>query len=167
MAVTVRAGHAADMQAALPLLLERLRERSGFDPAYYGLRPDAEKRFRHWLGPALEDPRHMLFVAESDGALVGCLAATVDRDLPIYEVEEYAVVRMLWVAPDHRGRGVATQLLELAAREYAAMGVRQIRATVAAGREVEHRVARKAGFRPAAVTFLRELQPESSREDAE
>jgi GNAT superfamily N-acetyltransferase len=159
MAVIVRAGNAGDMQLALPLLLERLKERAEFDPAYYGLKADAEKRFRHWLGPALEDPRHMLLVAEAGGAMVGCLAATVERDLPVFEIEEYAVVRMLWVEPGHRGRGIAGQLLERAAAEYAEMGVRQIRATVAAGRDVEHRVAGKAGFRAAAVTYLRDLTP--------
>lgn len=157
MGITVRTGNAADMQVALPLMLERLRERSEIDRAFYGLRPDAARLFRQWIGPVMEDPRHALFVAEHDGQMIGCLAAIVERDLPIFEVDEYAVVRLLWVAPDERGRGVATKLLERAAREYAAMGVRQIRATAAAGRDVEYRVAEKAGFRPAGVTFLREL----------
>ena len=157
MPLTVRTGNAADMQAALPLLLERLAERARYDPAYFGLKPDAAKRFWQWLGPALEDPRHGLFVAEEDGKLVGCLAAIVERDLPMYEVEEYVSVRMLWVAPDRRGQGIAGRLLERAAREYAALGLRQMRLAAAAGQDVERSVAEKAGFRPAAVAYVREL----------
>ena len=123
------------------------------------MKPDAEKRFRQWLGPAMEDPRHAVFVAEEDGRLVGAIAVIVEQDLPIYDVDEYAVVRMLWVAPEHRGKGIAGRLLEHAAGEYGAMGLRQIRLAAAAGQDVEHHVAEKAGFRRAAVTYLRELKP--------
>jgi GNAT superfamily N-acetyltransferase len=157
MAITVRTGNAGDMQVALPLMLARLRERAAVDPACFGLKGDAEKRFRHWLGPAMEDPRHALFVAEQDGEMVGCMAVLMQADLPIYEVDEYAVVHMLWVTPEERGHGVAGRLLERAAKHYAELDVRQIRLAAAPGREVEHHIAEKAGFRAAAVTYVREL----------
>ena len=158
MAITIRPGHAGDMQVALPLMLERLRERAAIDPACQALKPDPEKRFRQWLGRAMEDPRHALLVAEEDGQLVGCMAALVESDLPIYEVEEYVAVRMLWVTPGQRGDGVASRLLEGAARHFATLGVRQIRFAAAPERQVEHHVAEKAGFRAAGVTYVRELK---------
>jgi GNAT superfamily N-acetyltransferase len=156
MAITVRPGNAGDMQAALPLMLGRLRERASLNPALSGLKDDAEKRFRQWLGPAMEDPRHALFVAEDDGEMVGCLVALVEKDLPIYEVEEYAAVRMLWAAPGPGGRDVAGRLLAHAARHYEKLGVRQVRVALAPGREDEHRAAEKAGLRAAAVTYVSE-----------
>ena len=154
MAITVRAGNAGDMQAALPLMLGRLRERASLAPGFSGLRPDAEKRFRQWLGPAMEDPRHAMFVAEEGGEMVGCLVALVESDLPIYEVDEYAAVRMLWVTPGAEGRGVAARLLVHAARHYAGLGVGQLRVALAPGVEAEHRAAEKAGFRAAAVAYV-------------
>ena len=121
------------------------------------MKPEAEKHFRQWLGPAMEDPRHALFVAEEDGAMVGCMAVLMETRLPIYMVEEYAVVQMLWVTPEARGRGVAARMLDSAAKHYAALGVSQIRLAAAPAREVEHHIAEKAGFRAAAIIYLREL----------
>ena len=64
---------------------------------------------------------------------------------------------MLWVTPEARLRGIATRLLDSAAKHYAALGVRQIRLAAAPAREVEHHIAEKAGFRAAAVTYVRGL----------
>ena len=167
MAVNVRTGNAGDMLRVFPLLYRQLEERAAIDPAYFALRRDAPARFRHWIGPALEDPRHALVVAEENGAIVGCLAATVEQDLPIYVHDEYAIVRVLWVDPRHRGKGIAGQMLELAARECGQFGLRQLRASAAVSREIEKHVLKKAGLRAAGITFLRDLRPAAPAADSE
>jgi ribosomal protein S18 acetylase RimI-like enzyme len=167
MAVTIRTGNAADMQKVFPLLYRRLEERAAVDPAFFALRKDAPARFRHWLGPALEDPRHALVVAEEGGAIVGCLAATVEQDLPIYVHDEYAVIRVLWVEPQYRGKGIAGGMLEHAARECGQFGLRQLRASAAVSREIEKHILKKAGFRAAGITFLRELEASEPAETDE
>ena len=159
MAITVRTGNAGDMHSVFPMVFSQLKERAAVDPAYFALRPDAQERFRRWAGPALEDPRHALLVAEEDGAVIGFLLATVEQDLPVFVHDEYAVVRAMWVDPRHRGKGVAAQMLELAARECRQYGLKQLRASAAVGREIEKHVMKKAGFRAAGITFLRELRP--------
>ena len=167
MAVTIRTGDAGDMQRVFPMLYRRLEERAAMDPTYFALRPDAPARFRHWIGPALEDPRHALVVAEEGGAIIGCLAATVEQDLPIYVHDEYAVVRVLWVDPQCRGKGIAGRLLEHAARECGQFGLRQLRASAAVAREIEKHVLKKAGFRAAGITFLRDLRPPAPGAESE
>ena len=139
-----------------------MKERAAVDPALFALRPDAPERFRRWAGPALEDPRHALLVAEEDGAVIGFLLATVEQDLPVFVHDEYAVIRAMWVDPRHRGKGVAGQMLELAARECRQYGLRQLRAGAAVGREIEKHVLKKARFRAAGITFLRDLRPARS-----
>jgi ribosomal protein S18 acetylase RimI-like enzyme len=161
MAITVRTGNAGDMQRVFPLLFRQLEERAAVDPGFFALRRDAPARFRQWVGPAMEDPRHAIIVAEHtpDGAIVGCLAATVEQDLPIYVHDEYAVVRVAWVDPRHRGKGIVGKMLDLAAKECGQFGLRQLRASAAVSREIEKHVLKKAGFRAAGITFLRDLKP--------
>lgn len=158
MAITVRTGQAGDMLSLYPMLLRELKEREALDPEYFALRPDAQARFRQWVGPALEDPRHTVIVTEQDGAIVGFLAATVEQDLPIFVHDEYAVLRVLWVDPKYRGQGVAGRMLDLAAQECRNGGLRQLRASAAVTREIEKHVLKKAGFRAAGITFLRDLR---------
>ena len=167
MSVTIRHGNAGDAEVAFPLMFQRLRERSAGGAASLALAPDAERRFRQWLGTALADSRHALLVAEDDGRIIGCLAALVERDLPIYEAEEYVAVRMLWVAPDRAAEGIARQLLDRAAREYAALGLRQMRIHTAADVPDEHRAAEEAGFHAAAVVYVRGLAKARARGTAE
>jgi putative acetyltransferase len=155
------------MLRVMPMLYRQLEERAAVDRAFFALRRDAPARFRHWMGPALEDPRHALVVAEEEGEVVGCLVVTVEQDLPIFVHDEYATVRILWVDPRHRGKGVAGRMLDHAARECRQHGLRQLRASAAVAREIEKHVLKKAGFRAAGITFLRELKRPASGDEPE
>jgi L-amino acid N-acyltransferase YncA len=158
MAITVRTGNAGDMDRVFPVFYRQLQERAAVDRSYFALRPDARARFKRWLGPAMEDPRHAVVVAEENGNIVGCLVIMVEQDLPVFVHDEYAVVRVLWVDPPHRGKGVAGKMLNLAARECQHYGLRQLRASAAVSQEIEKHVLKKAGFRAAGITFLRDLK---------
>ena len=167
MAISIHTANAEDMHRIFPVFYNQLEERAAVDPAYFALRPDAPARFRRWIGPALEDPRHALVVAKEAGEIVGCLAATVEQDLPIYVCDEYAIVRVLWVDPQHRGKGIAGRMLEHAARECGRFGLQQLRVSAAVGREIEKHVLKKAGFRAAGITFLRDLDAAATDAEAE
>jgi GNAT superfamily N-acetyltransferase len=118
----VRVGNSGDFAAVFPMLRQhRLREQE-LDVALYQLHPDAERRFLCWVGEVGEDPRSTLLVAEEQGRLIGFVYAVVERNLPIYVCEEFAVIREWWVEPPFRGRGVGEALIDLAVAELAAVG---------------------------------------------
>jgi ribosomal protein S18 acetylase RimI-like enzyme len=167
MGITVHTGNAGDIKRVFPMFYRQLEERAAIDPDYFALRPDAQARFRQWVGPALEDPRHALVVAEEGGQFVGCLVVTLEQDLPIFVHDEYAAVRVLCVDPRYGGRGIARQMLDQAARECGLFGLRQLRASAAVAREIEKHVLKKAGFRAAGVTFLRNLPPAAAETESE
>ena len=168
MAITVRTGKAGDMLRVIPMLFQQLAERAAVDRSFFALRRNAPERFRHWIGPAMEDPRHALVVAEEDGGeIVGALVVTVEQDLPIFVHDEYAIVRILWVDPKHRGQGLAGKMLDHVARECRLSGLKQLRASAAVTREIEKHVLKKAGFRAAGITFLRDLKRPGAGDEPE
>ena len=91
--MNTRLGNAADFQSVMPMMRQyRLRQQE-FDPALYELHPDAEQRFRRWIGAVTEDPRATLVVAEDQGEVIGFLYVTIEKDPPIYLHEYFALVR--------------------------------------------------------------------------
>ena len=136
----------------------RLRQQQ-FDPALYALHPDADQRFRRWIGEVTEDPRATLLVVEEGGAIVGFLYATVERDPPIYLYEEFALIREWWVEPAFRGRDAGESLIARAADEFARAGVPQLRVRSAAGDEEAKTLLQRCGFRMGACELVRDLNP--------
>jgi hypothetical protein len=100
MSVTTRLGNAGDFQGIVPMMRQYRLWEQQIDLALYALHPDAESRFRLWVAHMAEDPRSTLVVADEQGRLIGFVLATIERELPIYLYEEFAVVREWWVEPD-------------------------------------------------------------------
>jgi L-amino acid N-acyltransferase YncA len=159
--MTTRTGNAADFQAVVPMMRQyRLRQQE-FDAALYALHPDADQRFRRWIGAVTEDPRATLLVAEEQGQVIGFLYATVENDAPIYLHDEFALIREWWVEPAFRGRGAGKSLIARAAAEFARAGVRQLRVRSAAGDEDVRALLHRCGFRTGACELVKELDPAS------
>ena len=93
------------------------------------------------------------------GRIVGFMYATVERDLPIYLHEEFAVIREWWVEPAFRGRGAGKSLIARAAADFAEAGVAQLRARSAAGDEALRAVLQHCGFRMGSCELVMELNP--------
>jgi ribosomal protein S18 acetylase RimI-like enzyme len=155
--MTARVGNAGDFQAVVPMMLKHRRRQQGYDPALYELHPEAEQRFRRWIGEMAQDPRSMLLVAEEQGRIVGFLTATIEQDPPIYLRTEFALVREWWVEPEFRRRGAGEALIELAAAELAAAGIGQIRVRTGAPDDGARALLAQCGFRDGAREMVREL----------
>jgi GNAT superfamily N-acetyltransferase len=154
-----RLANPGDHDAIFPMLRQlRLRQQQ-LDPALYQLHPDAERRFLRWVGEVGEDPRTTLLVAEEQGQIIGFVYAVIERDLPIYLCEEFAVIREWWVEPPFRRRGVGRALIEMAIAELAAVGVGQLRVRTAAGDADARDLLGRCGFRAGTCEMVMGLQP--------
>jgi GNAT superfamily N-acetyltransferase len=152
-----RVANTGDFQAVFPMLRQHRLRQQQLDPALYQLHPDAERRFLRWAGKVGEDPRSTLLVAEEQGRLIGFVYAVVERDLPIYLCEEFAVIREWWVEPPFRRRGVGRTLIELAVAELAAVGVGQLRVRTAAEDADARAVLARCGFRAGTCEMVKDL----------
>jgi ribosomal protein S18 acetylase RimI-like enzyme len=155
--MTTRVGNAGDYLAVVPMMRRQREHRQEIDPALYALRPDAEQRFRRWIGEMAQDPRSTLLVGEERGKVVGFLYATIERDPPIYVHDEFALIREWWVEPAHRKKGIGKALIERAAFELAANGVEQIRVRTAPADDEVRTLLERCGFRSGVREMVRPL----------
>ena len=163
--LTTRVANSGDFESVFPMLRQlRLRQQQG-DPGLYQLHPEAERRFLRWVGEVGEDPRSTLLVAEEQGRLVGFAYAVVERDLPIYQCDEFAVIREWWVEPSCRRRGAGKALIDLAIAELAGVGVCQLRVRTAAGDADARAVLQHCGFRGGACEMVRDLRPTDAKSE--
>jgi GNAT superfamily N-acetyltransferase len=157
--MTTRVANTGDFEAVFPMLRQHRLRQQQLDPALYREHPDAERRFLRWAGKVGEDPRSTLLVAEDEGRLIGFVYAVVERDLPIYLCEEFAVVREWWVQPPFRRRGVGRALIDLAIAELKAVGVEQLRVRTAADDAGARSLLGHCGFRAGTCEMVKDLQP--------
>jgi ribosomal protein S18 acetylase RimI-like enzyme len=155
----VRVGNAGDFAAVVPMMRKYRSLHEQWDQSLYALRPDAEARFQRWIGPVIEDPRSILLVAEANGKIIGFLTAIMEADLPIYECEQHAMIMEFWVDPEFRRHGAGKALIDLAAKEYAAMGITQLRVRTAMANDAGREMLEHAGFRAGTIDLLRQLKP--------
>jgi RimJ/RimL family protein N-acetyltransferase len=110
-----------------------------------------------WFRAKLHDPESVLLIAEDGGVPV----AQVRLDRLDHELAEIHIA----VAPESRGRGVATQAVQLAVRDAASLlGVTRILARVKPANEASLRLFERAGFsvrgtHPDVIEFERPLGP--------
>jgi L-amino acid N-acyltransferase YncA len=153
-----RLANTGDHEAIFPMLRQHRLRHQQLDAALYQLHPDAERRFLRWVGEVGEDPRTTLLVAEEQGKIVGFVYAIIERDLPIYLHEEFAVIREWWVEPAFRRRGAGKALIDLLTTELAGVGVWQLRVRTAAGDADARALLGRCGFRAGTCEMVKDLR---------
>jgi ribosomal protein S18 acetylase RimI-like enzyme len=161
--MTIRPATAEDVPAVLPMVAKTCALHEQMDPAKYGFLENPAEMYRRWLTARSTDPRSVFLVAERPAMLkevpflVGFLIGTVEREIPIYRLEEYGFIHDLWVEPEYRNEGIARQMVMLAIERYRAIGVEQIRLDTAAPNEVARGLFASCGFRPSVQEMLLEI----------
>ena len=99
-------------------------------------------------------------VAETAGAFAGFVAGWIEQNHAIAETPDsnrFAFISDIFVAPEHRGRGVAGLLIDAIERRLAGPGVTRLRIGVLAVNEAAIRAYRRAGFSPYEMIFERPI----------
>ena len=114
-----------------------------------------DKPYNYWsvreVADHVEGSPDLCFVGEADGQVVGFALSA-----PSYEIlENTGHLEWLAVAPEHRGGGLATRLIEAVVEELRALGRQDVVADVSSDNEASRRVFRRAGFDEGiSVTFF-------------
>ncbi|NDJ22705.1 GNAT family N-acetyltransferase [Nostoc sp. B(2019)] len=153
----IRPATTADVPAVLPMVAKICALHESWDSAKYGFLPDPEQRYEQWLRRLANNERSVFLVSEDERQLVAFLVATVEREIPIYHLQEFAFIHDIWVEPEYRQNGVARQMVMLSVERFNQMGVKQIRLDTAAVNEAARRLFASCGFRFSTIEMLIEV----------
>jgi ribosomal protein S18 acetylase RimI-like enzyme len=156
----IRRAKQSDIPEVLPMVGKICALHETWDAAKYGFLPNPAQRYEGWLGKLVKSDRSIFLVAEeeSNQKIAGFLVATIDQEIPIYRLKEFAFIHDLWVEPEYRRSGVARQLVMESVAQLKKMGVKQIRLDTAANNDAARKLFSECGFRPSTVEMLIELE---------
>ncbi len=153
----IRSATITDVPAILPMVAKICALHESWDSAKFGFLPHPEQRYEGWLTRLASQDRNLLLVGEDELRLVGFLAATVEREVPIYRLQEFAFIHELWVEQEYRHQGIARQMVKLSIERFDQMGVKQIRLDTAEVNEAARQLFASCGFRTGTRERLIEL----------
>lgn len=151
----IRFGRREDAAEAARLWVQSAREHEEYD-AVYTTSPNAEKTMRRFLADLSSGGYACLLVAvvqsgEGGEEVVGFLSAELREGSPTFSPKTWTSIDDVYVAPDHRGRGIGRSLLDGCkdwSREREADGV-SLQVAAANGRA--RKLYRELGFREVSV----------------
>jgi GNAT superfamily N-acetyltransferase len=155
----IRPATADDVSAVLPLVRALCDLHAARDPERFAVVPDVLDRYARWLPERAADPRSVFLVA-TDHATdrpVGFLVGTIEPEVPIFWIPACGWIHDIFILPEHRGRGLARQLLRGAAARFGTLGVKQLRLHTAMFNDAARAVFADEGFRPCVVEMLKPL----------
>ncbi|MDZ8185107.1 MAG: GNAT family N-acetyltransferase [Nostoc sp. ChiSLP02] len=161
----IRQATTTDVPAVLPMVAKICALHESWDSAKYGFLANPEQRYENWLTRLANSDgfanassvQSVFLVAENQGQLVGFLVATIEKEIPIYRLKEFAFIHDLWVEPEYRRNGIARQMVIQAVERFEQMGIKQIRLDTANANEPARRLFASCGFRISTIEMLREL----------
>ncbi len=98
------------------------------------------------------DPNNMVYVAEDDGRVIGCLQVTFIANLT-FKGGRRALVEAVRVADSHQGQGLGKRLMEYVIDLARERGCRLVQLTSNKDRDDAIRFYEQVGFQPSHVGF--------------
>jgi ribosomal protein S18 acetylase RimI-like enzyme len=160
----IRPATTDDIPAVLPMVAKICALHESWDSSKYGFIPHPEQRYEKWFGRLVDSDRTVFLVAADENELVAFVIATIQEEIPIYRLQEFAVIHDLWVEPEYRQQGIARQLVMQTVERFQQMGVKQIRLDTVAPNEASRRLFASCGFRVSIIEMLMELESVNSEQ---
>lgn len=162
--MVIRPATPADIPQVLPMVAKVCALHESWDAAKYGFLPNPDLRYERWLSKLSTDEQSVFLVAESEATatqqpatLVAFLVATIEREIPLYRLGEFAFIHDIWVEPEYRQAGIAKAMLMQTINSFGQRGIKQIRLDTALANEAARRLFASCGFRLSTMEMLIEL----------
>jgi len=137
-------------QGDLEQLTEFWRELQS-DPVVAGdfclLSEENVTRWQRYVMKVHEEDEEQILVAEIAGKIVGYVFFLSRAEFPLETRYTWASINELYVHPEHRRKGIATELMKQAFKHLKSMGVTYMRLNVMTENHAAIELYRKLGFR--------------------
>jgi ribosomal protein S18 acetylase RimI-like enzyme len=153
----IRPATTTDVTVVLPMVAKICALHESWDSAKYGFLTHPEQRYEKWLTRLVNNDRSVFLVCEKEGQLVAFLVATIEQEIPIYRLQEFAFIHDIWVEPEHRQKGIARQMVVQTVERFSEMGIKQIRLDTANSNEASRHLFASCGFRISTIEMLIEF----------
>lgn len=153
----IRSAQSPDVANLLPMVAKICALHENWDAAKYGFVPHPEQRYESWLNRLIQNRRDLCLVAEINDQLIGFLIATIEQEIPIYRLKQYAFIHDLWIEAEYRRDGIAKQMVQQTIAYFQQLGITQIRLDTAHPNETARRLFAACGFRVSTIEMLIEL----------
>lgn len=104
-----------------------------------------------------EEDKNQILVAQIDGRLVGYVFFERQAEFPLKTEYTWASVNELFVDPEYRRRGIATELMKRAFDYLETVGVTRVRLNVMMGNRAAIRLYCKLGFKEPSLKMEKRL----------
>ncbi|MBY0310933.1 MAG: GNAT family N-acetyltransferase [Phycisphaerales bacterium] len=155
---TIRSATAGDVPHVLPMVRAICDLHRDWDGKRFPIRDDVDRLYAEWLPKRAADPRSVFLVAErlidSVPTLCGFLVGSIEQNIRIYTLTEYAYLHDLWVEPEHRGLGIGGAIIAEAVARFAQMGVQQMRGETALANDAARTLLARHGFRVGTIEMI-------------
>lgn len=146
----IRPGRREDAAAAARLWMQSAEEHASYD-SVFDTSPGAEKTMRRFVAELASGSNSFLFVAASGGEIVGFISGELREGSPTFRSKTWASVDDVFVAPDHRSRGVGRALVASVASWATDKGASGVSLQVAAANSRARKFYDELGFREISV----------------
>jgi ribosomal protein S18 acetylase RimI-like enzyme len=153
----IRPAQLTDIPNLLPMIAKICAAHENWDSAKYGFLPNPAQRYESWLNRLIPNSRDLCLIAEVDQQQIGFLIGTIEQEVPIYHLQEYAFIHDLWIEPEYRRGGIAKQLVQQAIAHFRQLGIAQIRLDTVRVNEAARQLFADCGFRISTIEMLIEL----------
>ena len=124
---TIRPARAADAEALEAMWLAMSRQHAGYDPERWNWAEDIGEKWRAHFLEIVDKPETVCLVAAvGDSRLIGYVMAAITEPAPVWATRRRGQVYDLFVADEHRRRGVGKKLMQAAFDELKARGAEDV-----------------------------------------
>ncbi|MCS7002069.1 MAG: GNAT family N-acetyltransferase [Dehalococcoidia bacterium] len=131
---------------------------ASLDPRF-ALAPTWRERLAAYFRQTVDDPGTLWLLAWAPHP-VGLLVMQTHLDSPLFAHRRWAELAAIYVAPEHRGGGLAQALLAAAERWTASRGLDRIQLYVTATNEAARAFYRRGGYRPVQEVWRLDVTPD-------
>jgi len=106
----------------------------------------------------IRDKDYNLYVAEEESRILGFILFTIKTNPLGFKVRKYGFLEETAVDKAHRGKGIATKMLDFALNYFKKHNLKYVSGSVEINNKLALTVWQKLGFKQASIDLIRELR---------